>query len=96
MAIWPVTVPALVHSHKRWVVAVLALPVEVRSNPGIQAQNEDVAEEDRFGSGAWAFCMMTRGMSTPLMTMVNCTCPFGLEQTAVEEAQEEKDKNIKN
>ena len=34
VAIWPVTVPTLVHSHRRRVVAVLALPKQVRLNPG--------------------------------------------------------------
>ena len=35
MAIWPVIVPALLHNCRHWVVVVLALPTEVRSNPGI-------------------------------------------------------------
>ena len=47
VAIWPVIVPSpRVQRHRE--VAVLALPVEIRSDPGDQAQKE--AEESTFGS----------------------------------------------
>ena len=49
VAIWSVTVPALGQPHRRWIVVVQALPTEVRSNPGDQAQRE--VEESTFG---WA------------------------------------------
>ena len=51
MAIWPVTVPAPLHSHRIWVLVMLAPPEGVRSNPGIHAQKEDVAMGDRFALG---------------------------------------------
>ena len=51
VAIWPVIVPIVVHSHKRWLVVVLALSIEVHSNLGNQAQREEEAEEGKFGSG---------------------------------------------
>ena len=47
MVIWPATVPKLVR-HRRREVALPALPVEVRSDPGDQAQIE--AEGSTFGS----------------------------------------------
>ena len=47
VVIWPATVPKLVRHHCRE-VALPALPVEVRLNPGDQAQKE--AEGSTFGS----------------------------------------------
>ena len=47
VVMWPATVLKPV-MHRRREVAVLALPVEVRSNPGDQAQKE--VEESTFGS----------------------------------------------
>ena len=47
MVIWPATVLKPV-MHRRREVALPALPVEVRSDPGDQAQKE--AEESTFGS----------------------------------------------
>ena len=47
VVIWPATVPKLV-KHRRREVALPALPVEVRLNPGGQAQKE--AEGSTFGS----------------------------------------------
>ena len=47
VVMWPATVLKPV-MHCRKEVAVLALPVEVRSDPGDQAQKE--AEESTFGS----------------------------------------------
>ena len=47
VVMWPATVLKLV-MHRRREVALLALPVEVRSNPGDQAQKE--VEESTFGS----------------------------------------------
>ena len=58
VAIWPMTVPAPVHSRIRWEVAQPALPMEHFPNPGKKAQ-EDVAEVDQFGSGA-SMSYMTR------------------------------------
>ena len=49
VAIWPVTVPTKEHS--RQVVAVLALPQVLHSNPGIQAQSKEEAMEDQFDLG---------------------------------------------
>ena len=46
VVMWPATVLKPV-MHRRREVAVLALPVEVRSDPGDQAQKE--AEESTFG-----------------------------------------------
>ena len=47
MVIWPATVLKPVMHHRRE-VALLALPVEIRSDPGDQAQKG--AEESTFGS----------------------------------------------
>ena len=47
VVMWPATVLKPV-MHRRREVALLALPVEVRSDPGAQAQKE--AEESTFGS----------------------------------------------
>ena len=47
VVMWPATVLKPV-MHRRREVALLALPVEVRSNPGDQAQKE--VEESTFGS----------------------------------------------
>ena len=47
VVMWPATVLKPV-MHRRRAVALLALPVEVRSNPGDQAQKE--VEESTFGS----------------------------------------------
>ena len=47
VVMWPATVLKPV-MHRRREVAVLALPVEVRSDPGDQAQKE--VEESTFGS----------------------------------------------
>ena len=47
VVIWPATVLKLV-MHRRREVALPALPVEVRSDPGDQAQRE--VEESTFGS----------------------------------------------
>ena len=47
VVIWPATVPKPV-MHRRREVALSALPVEVRSDPGNQAQKE--VEESMFGS----------------------------------------------
>ena len=47
VVMWPATVLKPVMHHRRE-VAMLALPVEVRSNPGDQAQKE--VEESTFGS----------------------------------------------
>ena len=47
VVIWPATVPKPV-MHRRREVALSALPVEVRSDPGNQAQKE--VEESTFGS----------------------------------------------
>ena len=47
VVMWPATVLKPV-MHRRREVALLALPVEVRSDPGVQAQKE--AEESTFGS----------------------------------------------
>ena len=47
VVMWPATVLKPV-MHRRREVALLALPVEVRSNPGAQAQKE--VEESTFGS----------------------------------------------
>ena len=71
MAIWPVTVPTRVHS--RQVVAVLALPQVLHSNPGIQAQSEEEAVEDQFDSGFSLYYMMRMEMSTPWTVQVSCT-----------------------
>ena len=50
LAIWPVTIPVLVHSCGHWEVATPALPMEHSPNPGKKAQ-EDVAEVARCGLG---------------------------------------------
>ena len=51
VAIWPVTIPTLVHIYRRCVVAVLALPKQVRLNLGKQAQDKGETMDSRFGSG---------------------------------------------
>ena len=65
VAIWPVTVPAPVQSHRHWEVATPALPVEHSPNPGKKAQ-EDVAKVARCGLGALMCCMMRTGISYPV------------------------------
>ena len=73
VAIWPVIVPAPCHGRRHWAIAILALPVEVRSDPGVQAQSEEVEEVGKFGSGASMCCMMRLGINTLWMMRDNCT-----------------------
>ena len=74
VAIWPVTVPAPVHSRIRWEVAQPTLPVEHFPNPGKKAQ-EDVAEVDYFGLEASMSYMTRLETSIQWMMQVNCTSP---------------------
>ena len=54
-------------------VAALALLVEVRSNLGNQAQNEEENKGGRFGLEGWWSSMMRKEMNILLMNMVNYT-----------------------
>ena len=72
VVIWPATVLKPVMHHRRE-VALPALPVEVRSNPGDQAQKE-VEEVDRSDSVASVSCTTTRVINTLSTMQDNCMC----------------------
>ena len=58
--------------------AVLAPLVDVRSNPGSQAQNMDEDVDGKFVSEASTFYTMRTGISIPWTTQDNCTSPWKL------------------
>ena len=62
--------------------AVLALPGEVRSNPGNQAQSEDVAVDDRFDLG-YECAVRFEGNEYPVDDFGQLYVPLGYEQTGV-------------
>ena len=71
VVIWPVTIPALAHSRLAW--AMLALLIEVLSNPGRQNQKEVEKDVCKFDWGASMYYTMRLGINTLWIMQVSCT-----------------------
>ena len=65
LATWSVTVPVPRRNHRRWVVVILALQTEDRSNPGGQAQNVDEDVGGKSVSEASTFYTVRTGINIP-------------------------------